>query len=91
LGNFANLSLSLSQGSIANNLLTLEVGGHLRDFIASDITIASGSSGGALLNIYGHLIGITTLRLKDELGNVIYGYGYSIPLKVIEEFYNNYC
>lgn len=54
--------------------------------IQADINIASGNSGGALLNEKGELIGITTFRTKDLLGNVNYGFTYSIPLKVVKEF-----
>ena len=40
----------------------------------------------AIIKWRGELIVIRTFRTKDLLGNVNYGFTYSIPLKVVKEF-----
>ena len=47
---------------------------------------AEGNSGGALIDSKNNLLGITTLRLKDDAGNIIYGVGYVIPAEVVLDF-----
>ena len=38
------------------------------------------------MDIDNNLLGITTLRLKDNNGNIIYGVGYVIPVQIIVDF-----
>lgn len=54
-------------------------------FIQTDAAINPGSSGGALCNMYGQVIGITSSKL---IGNAYEGVGYAIPtarMKIIVE------
>lgn len=88
IGNAGNFSISMSQGIISSSSIKLVIDGEEKSFIQSDISITSGSSGGALVDDFGKLIGITTLRLRDNNGAVIYGYGYSIPINQIKQFMN---
>lgn len=88
IGNMASQGISISQGIISNTSVRIVIDGEARSYIQAEINIAAGSSGGALLNERGKLIGITTLRLKDQYGNPQYGYGYSIPVSVIVRFLN---
>jgi serine protease Do len=71
IGNAGNLSISMSQGIIGSPSIKLVVDGEEKTYIQSDISITSGSSGGALVDEWGRLIGITTLRLRDNTGAVI--------------------
>lgn len=68
---------TVSYGSILRNtyLQELEI---TRSVIEHDAILSNGSSGGALLDIYGNLIGINTWRLDS--------YYYAIPLSVIHTF-----
>ena len=84
----ASQGISISQGILSNTSVRIVIDGEARSYIQAEINIAAGSSGGALLNERGKLIGITTLRLKDQYGNPQYGYGYSIPVSVIVRFLN---
>ena len=86
IGNAGNLSISMSQGIIGSPTIKLVIDSEEKTYIQSDISITSGSSGGALVDEYGRLIGITTLRLKDNTGAVIYGYGYSISVNQVKQF-----
>ncbi|MDR2828834.1 MAG: serine protease [Acholeplasmatales bacterium] len=86
IGNANNLGIGITKGSIVNASIIIEISSNDRKMIQSDITITSGSSGGALLNKYGELLGITTLKLKDGFGDIIEGYVYSIPISIVINF-----
>ncbi len=88
IGNTINYGLSMSKGIIGIPLLNVTYDGVKREVIQCDLTIAEGNSGGALLNEYGLLIGITTFRTKDNLGNVVYGIAYCIPINVVIDYVN---
>ncbi len=57
------------------------------DFIQTDASINPGSSGGALVNLRGELIGINTAMLASGgAGNV--GIGFAIPINMVRELTN---
>ena len=56
------------------------------EVIVHSANINSGSSGGALLNEYNEIVGITFAGVFDNKGNFITG--YAIPLEKIVEFIN---
>lgn len=80
IGNGSNYGLSITQGIVSMPEVNIEYENNIRNVIQCDLTISAGNSGGALLDKYGRLIGITTFRTKDNLGNVIYGIVYSVPI-----------
>lgn len=86
VGNSGNLMITISKGIINSSSVILSIEGDQGAYIQSDNSTMSGSSGGALLDKYGRLIGIIDLRLKDNTGAIIYGYCYSIPLNVVKSF-----
>lgn len=86
IGNLNNLGLSITNGRISNPNINVNYENNNRNVIQCDITIADGNSGGALLDSNGNLIGITTFRLKDNKGNVIYGIAYCIPINTVMEY-----
>jgi serine protease Do len=86
VGNMNSQGISISKGIISNSDINIIINNETHSYIKAEVNISTGSSGGALLNVYGELIGITTLRLKDNYGNPQYGYGYSIPNKIINSF-----
>jgi serine protease Do len=86
IGNMNSYSLSMSQGIVSNSSINIKINEIDHRFIQSNIDISNGSSGRALLYKYGKLIGVTTLRLRNSNGEVIQGFGYSIPLSVVKEF-----
>lgn len=88
VGNASNYGIGIFKGLISVPLVNIELDGLTRAVIQCDLTIASGNSGGALLNENGELIGITTFRTKDISGNVIYGIVYCIPINTVLEFTN---
>lgn len=61
---------------------------NISDFIQTDTAINQGNSGGALVNIYGEVIGINTWIASQSGGSI--GLGFSIPInnvkKAIDDF-----
>ena len=88
IGNLSNYGIGITKGHVSVPKINIIVDGNKREAIQCDITIVSGSSGGALVNRNGKLIGITTFRTKDNLGNVIHGIGYVIPINRVLEYIN---
>lgn len=88
IGNSVNYGLSISEGIISAPAINIEYDGILRNVIQSDLNITYGNSGGALLDKYGRLIGITSFRMKDANGDIVYGIAYSIPVNQILDYIN---
>lgn len=86
IGNLNNVGISITSGMISNSNITVTYNEVTREVIQCDLTIAEGNSGGALLDKNGNLIGITTFRLKDTDGKVIYGISYCIPINTVLEY-----
>lgn len=88
VGNASNYGIGIFEGIISVPLVNIKLDNLTRSVIQCDLTIAAGNSGGALINEYGRLIGITTFRTKDTSGNVIYGIVYCIPINTVLEYAN---
>ena len=88
VGNMLNHGIGITSGTISVPLLTFYDGDSSRNLIQADIIVASGSSGGALLNANCMLVGMTTLRIKSQSGSIEYGIGYSVPTKEIISYLN---
>ena len=89
IGNSMDYGVSISEGIVGIPLLEIEYQGKVRQVIQCDITITEGNSGGALLNEKGELVGITTFRMKDDDGEIVYGLSYSIPFNEVEKYLNS--
>lgn len=89
IGNGLNQGISITKGIISLPKVIIKYDNIQRNLIQANIIINEGNSGGALLNNKGDLIGITSFRIKDKNGNTVYGLGYFIPIKVINEFLKN--
>ena len=88
MGNGVNYGISITQGIVSIPKLYVDYDNESREVIQSDVTIAEGNSGGALLDKKGRMIGMTTFRIRDISGDVIYGLAYSIPINLIIEYLN---
>ncbi len=88
IGNTANYGISISEGIVSIPQVNVDYSGITREVIQCDIVIAEGNSGGALVNSKGELVGLTTFRIKDLNGNIIYGLAYTIPVDVVINFLN---
>lgn len=86
VGNLNNVGISMTNGIISNPSINVDYNGKIRNVIQCDLTIADGNSGGALIDENGKLLGITTFRLKDSSGNIIYGICYCVPTNTVVEY-----
>lgn len=86
IGNTSNYGIGISCGIISVPEVNIIYNEISRKVIQADIDIASGNSGGALLDKKGRLIGITTFRTKDLSNTVNYGFAYSIPVRIVKEY-----
>jgi S1-C subfamily serine protease len=81
-----NHGVSITQGIVSLPQINIEYDGKTHNAIQCDLTINEGNSGGALLDERVKLIGITTFRIKDQLGNPIYGVAFCIPVNQVTAF-----
>jgi len=57
------------------------------NFIQTDAALSSGSSGGALVDTNGDLVGITTFRVTEGGGNE--GLGFALPSKLVQSIFQD--
>lgn len=89
VGNGMNHGIGIAQGLVCLPQVNIDYEENIRNVIQCDLVINEGNSGGALLDESGRLIGITTFRLKDNSGNIIYGIAFSIPINTVLNYYNS--
>jgi len=58
---------------------------YMEDLIQTDATINPGNSGGALIDSYGNLIGINTIKINEAEG-----IGFAIPIDIIKPIINKF-
>lgn len=86
IGNPLGLESSVTTGTVsAINREITDSDGKKFVLIQTDAAINSGNSGGALVNSYGQVIGINTLKLS---GSDIEGIGFAIPINSTIDIYN---
>jgi len=89
VGNGMNHGIGINEGIVSLPKVNIEYDGYTREVIQCDLAINDGNSGGALLDEKCNLRGITTFRLLDDYGNVIYGTCYSLPISNVLDFLNS--
>jgi len=86
VGNPFNLTSTVTAGIISAKSRDLS-GNNTQSFIQTDAAVNPGNSGGALVNVYGDLIGINT-AISSQTGSYI-GYSFAVPSniarKVVED------
>lgn len=92
IGNPANLSSTVTDGIISaiNRKIRSDSTGFQMDCIQTNADISPGNSGGALVNMYGQVIGITSSKY---VSSSFEGLGFAITINeakpIIEELINN--
>ncbi len=93
IGNPAGLAGTVTQGivSAVDRRVRAESNAFIMNCIQTDAAISPGNSGGALVNMYGQVIGITSSKYASSYitGNVYEGLGFAITinqaLPIVEE------
>jgi Do/DeqQ family serine protease len=82
IGNPFGLGQTVTSGIISALARTFQGISDYRYFIQTDAAINQGNSGGALVDINGHLIGINTAIFSKSGGSV--GVGFAIPVDMVK-------
>ncbi len=84
IGNPAGLSNTVTQGIVSaiNRQVRADSNAFSMDCIQTDAAISPGNSGGALVNMYGQVIGITSSKYATDYisGNAYEGLGFAIAI-----------
>lgn len=87
VGNPFNLTSTVTAGIISAKSRDLGIDSNVSSFIQTDAAVNPGNSGGALVNIYGELIGINT-AITSQTGSYV-GYSFAVPSnnarKIVED------
>lgn len=80
---------TMTEGIISSPTRTIQVDGKDMDLLQTSAALNSGNSGGALVNSYGQVVGITTAKITGiENDTVIEGLGLVIPISDALPFLN---
>ena len=80
---------TMTEGIISSPTRTIQVDGKDMDLLQTSAALNSGNSGGALVNAYGQVVGITTAKITGiENDTVIEGLGLVIPISDALPFLN---
>ena len=80
---------TMTEGIISSPTRTIQVDGKDMDVLQTSAALNSGNSGGALVNAYGQVVGITTAKITGiENDTVIEGLGLVIPISDALPFLN---
>lgn len=85
IGNPLGLNFSLSNGIISALDRDVEINGYNMAMIQTNTAINEGNSGGALIDMYGQVVGITNMKLVSySVYSSIEGMAFAIPTSVIK-------
>lgn len=79
------------RGTMTNGIISainreVTVGGRTMTLIQTNAALNEGNSGGPLLNCYGQVIGINTLKIGDSVSTAgVEGLGFAIPSATVQE------
>lgn len=77
---------TMTPGIISGINRDVSIDGYSMTLIQTNAALNPGNSGGPLLNCYGQVIGINTLKLSNQLnGTVTEGIGFAIPSTTVKE------
>lgn len=95
IGNPAGLTNTVTQGIVSaiGRQVRAENNAYMMDCIQTDAAISPGNSGGALVNMYGQVIGITSSKYASEFSGAYEGLGFAITineaLPILEDLMEN--
>lgn len=82
----SELPNTMTDGIISAINRNVTVGGNPMTLLQTNAALNSGNSGGALVNCYGQVIGITTAKIGDQYSSSgVEGLGFAIPMSTAKE------
>lgn len=80
---------TMTDGIISAINRDIDVGGRTMSLIQTNAALNSGNSGGPLINCYGQVIGINTMKMGDSMSSAgVEGLGFAIPSTTIVDIVN---
>ncbi|MBR5020777.1 MAG: PDZ domain-containing protein, partial [Oscillospiraceae bacterium] len=80
---------TLTDGIVSAINRDVSVGGRTMTLIQTNAAINSGNSGGPLINCYGQVVGIITLKIGDNAASGgVEGIGFAIPSSTVRQIVN---
>ncbi len=80
---------TMTDGIISAINRDIEVDGRTMNLIQTNAALNSGNSGGPLINRFGHVIGINTMKMGSSLtSSNVEGLGFAIPSATVKEIAN---
>lgn len=82
------------RGTMTNGIISainrdVQVDGRTMNLIQTNAALNSGNSGGPLLNLYGQVIGINTMKMGDTMSVAgVEGLGFAIPSTTVKDIVN---
>lgn len=65
-----------------------EANPYIKPFIQHDAVTSPGSSGGALVNLAGELVGVTTAAIRGSIGDFT-GHSFAVPASVVQQVFKD--
>ena len=81
------LKLTMTDGIVSAISRDISHNGHRMTLLQTNAAINEGNSGGALINMYGQVIGVTNMKMISATG--VEGIGFAIPVKITWPMVNN--
>ena len=80
---------TMTDGIVSAINRDMEVEGRTMNLIQTNAALNSGNSGGPLINCYGQVIGINTMKMSDSfVSGGVEGLGFAIPSATVEDIVN---
>ena len=80
---------TMTDGIVSAINRDVDVGGRTMSLIQTNAALNSGNSGGPLINCYGQVIGINTMKMGDSMSSAgVEGLGFAIPSTTVRDIVN---
>ena len=80
---------TMTDGIVSAINRDVDVGGRTMNLIQTNAALNSGNSGGPLINCYGQVIGINTMKIGDSMSSAgVEGLGFAIPSTTVKDIVN---
>lgn len=80
---------TMTDGIVSAINRDVDVGGRTMSLIQTNAALNSGNSGGPLINCYGQVVGINTMKMGDSMSSAgVEGLGFAIPSTTVSDIVN---